>query len=71
MIQSVNTETNEEIIFPSMNAAGKYFDINSRSVQYVANNITKSALSKKYEQKISILFVKIFDFYRLSLSLSL
>ena len=49
-IKSV-TEDGEEIVFRSINSAGKYFDIVPPSIQCVPKNITKSAFSKRFLQK--------------------
>ncbi len=51
-IKSINTETDQEIIFPSINAAATYFSIHPQSVQFVANKTYKSAYSIKYDQRI-------------------
>jgi len=49
---SFDITTNEKKVFHSMNAAGKYFDICRTSVRYVAEGITKSAISKKSGNRI-------------------
>jgi len=46
-VKSFDTVTNEERVFPSMNAAAKYFDICTSSVRFVAKKVQKSALSKR------------------------
>jgi hypothetical protein len=51
-IRSINIESGEEIVFGSINYAGKYFDIVPSSIQYVAKTITKSAFSKRFLQKV-------------------
>jgi len=51
-VKSFDLETDEEEIFHSMNAAGKYFDICIPSVQNVAEGIYQTALSKKNGHKI-------------------
>ena len=56
-VKSLNTITNEEKIFQSMNEAGRHFDICSSSVHFVAEGITKTAISKKSGQKIQFSYV--------------
>jgi hypothetical protein len=56
-IKSINVETDQEMTFPSINAAARYFSIHPQSVQFVANNITKSAFSKKYNQWIIFKYI--------------
>jgi hypothetical protein len=51
-VKSVDLETNEEKIFHSMNAAGRYFDICITSVRFVAEGIQKSAILKKNAHRI-------------------
>ena len=40
-----------------MNAAGKYFDSCMPSVRFVAENITKSALSKKNGHSVQFVYI--------------
>ncbi len=56
-IKSINIETNQEIVFKSMNAAAIYFNIHPRSVQFVANKTYKSAYSIKYNKRIMFEYV--------------
>ena len=56
-VKSFDTETNEEKIFQSMNAAAKYFDICMPSVRKVAENITKTALSKRNAHRIQFSYI--------------
>ncbi len=56
-IKSINTETDQEWTFQSINAAAIYFSIHPKSVQFVANKTYKSAYSKKYDQKIMFEYV--------------
>jgi len=49
---SFDITTNEKRVFQSMYAAGKHFDICRTSVRYVAEGITKSAISKKSGNRI-------------------
>jgi len=51
-VQSFDTVTHEKRVFKSMYAAGKHFDICLPSVRYVAEGITKSAISKKNGNRI-------------------
>ncbi len=51
-VQSFDTTTNEERVFHSMNAAGKYFGICMPSVQKVAEGIYQTAISKKNGHRI-------------------
>ena len=56
-IKSFDETTHEERIFQSMNAAGNYFDICTPSVRYVAENITKSAYSKRFKNRIQFSYI--------------
>ncbi len=56
-IKSINIETDQELTFPSINAAAKYFSIHPQSVQFVANKTYKSAYSIKYDQRIIFEYV--------------
>ena len=51
-VQSFDTTTNEERVFQSIYAAGKHFDICLPSVRFVAENVTKSAVSKSNGHRI-------------------
>jgi hypothetical protein len=55
-VKAINKMRNEEMVFPSICAAAKYFDANGPSILRVAMNIARSALSKKYNQKIIFQF---------------
>ena len=57
IVESFNTVTNEKKIFQSMNAAGKHFGICMPSVRRVAENITKSAISKETGHKIQFIYI--------------
>ena len=57
-VKSFDLETNEQKIFQSINAAGKYFDICGSSVQNVAEGIYQTALSKRNGDKIKFLYIK-------------
>ena len=57
IVESFNTVTNEKKIFQSMNAAGKHFGICIPSVRSVAENITKSAISKETGHKIQFIYI--------------
>ncbi len=57
IIRSINTETDQKIVFPSINAAARYFDTHPRSVQLFANETCKSAYSKKYNQRIMFEYI--------------
>ena len=56
-VVSFDTETNEQKTFHSMNAAAKYFDICTPSVQKVAEQIYKSATSKKNGHTIQFKYI--------------
>ena len=56
-VRSFDLETNEQKVFQSMNAAGKYFDICEPSVRKVAEGIYKSAVSKKNTHKIQFSYI--------------
>ena len=56
-VKSFDTVTNEERVFPSMNAAAKYFDICTSSVRFVAKKVQKSALSKQHGHKIHFSYI--------------
>ncbi len=56
-VRSINTETDQEIVFNSMNSAARYFGIHTSSVKKVADHIYKSAYSKKYNQRIIFEYV--------------
>jgi hypothetical protein len=56
-VKSLDLENNEERIFQSMNAAGKYFEICIPSVRNVAENITQSAISKKNGNRIQFVYI--------------
>ena len=56
-VESFDTVTNEKKIFQSMNAAGKHFGICIPSVRRVAENITKSAISKETGHKIQFIYI--------------
>ena len=45
-----------EKVFPSTYSAGKYYDICQPSVQRVANDITVSAYSKRFNSRVSFLY---------------
>ena len=47
----------EEKTFPSMSSAGKYYDIHSQSIKYVADGIQLSAYSKRFRCWVSFLYV--------------
>jgi hypothetical protein len=49
---SFDTTTNEQRVFQSIYAAGKHFDICRPSIRFVAEGVTKSAVSKKNGHKI-------------------
>ena len=51
-VKLFDLENNEEKVFQSMNAAGKYFDICIPSVRIVAEEIYQTALSKKNGHRI-------------------
>ena len=57
-VKSFDTETNEEKIFQSINEASRHFDICSPSIRFVAENITKTALSKKTAHRIQFSYIK-------------
>ena len=46
----------EEKTFPSMYSAGKYYDICYSSIQKVADDITLSAYSKRFNSWVSFLY---------------
>ena len=50
-VKSFDLKTNEQKVFQSMNAAGKYFDICGSSVQNAAEGIYQTATSKKITSK--------------------
>jgi len=56
-VKSFDLESNEEKIFQSMNAAGKYFDICISLVQRVAEGIQISALSRKNEHMVQFVYI--------------
>ena len=56
-VQSFDTTSHEEKVFQSMNAAGKYFYICMPSVRFVAENITKSVLSKKNGHRVQFTYI--------------
>ena len=47
----------EEKVFPSIYSAGKYYDICQPSVQRVAEDITVSAYSKRFNSWVSFLYL--------------
>ena len=56
-VKSFDTETNEEKIFQSMNAAGKYFDICISSIRKVAEGIYQTVLSKKNGHRVQFTYI--------------
>ena len=56
-IKSFDLENNEEKVFPSMNLAGKHFEICMPSVRSVAENKTRSAISKKNGHRIKFVYI--------------
>jgi hypothetical protein len=56
-VKSFDTVTNDERVFPSMNAAAKHFDICESSVRFVAKNITSTAISKLTGHRIKFSYI--------------
>ncbi len=56
-IKSVKKESGEEIMFKSIYSASKYFNIAPPSIKSVAEGVTKSAYSFKFEQNIMFRFL--------------
>ena len=55
--KSFDLETNEQKVFKSMYVAGKYFNICISSVRRVAENITRSAVSKNTGHRIQFSYI--------------
>ena len=45
-----------ERVFPSMYSAGKYYDICHSSIKFVADGVTLSAYSKRFNSRVSFLY---------------
>ena len=56
-VEGFDTVTNEKKIFQSMYAAEKHFGIYRASVQFVAEGITQTAISKKNSHKIKFAYI--------------
>ena len=56
-VKSFDTITREERVFPSMNAAAKYFDICISSVRFVEKIITSTAISKRTGHRIKFSYI--------------
>ena len=46
----------EELFFPSVYSAGKYYDANRTSIKYVADGIQNSAYSRKFKTWVSFIY---------------
>jgi hypothetical protein len=56
-VKSLDLENNEEKVFQSMYAAGKYFEIHIPSVQFVAEGITQTAIAKRNSHRIKFVYI--------------